>query len=207
MPVITGTEGYAQEADSLAIRYESFTFEALHRDVIPLFPAGTRKVLDIGSGTGRDAAAFAARGFQVLAVEPVAEMRGHAMRLHPAPAIEWLDDSLPELGQVRARGEKFDIVMMSAVLMHFDAAERAAILRNVVPLVAAGGILALLVRHGPVPQGRRMFDCPDHEVGALIESLGLVTLLMLAGTRDKFDHDGVTWSRLVFSAQNQTRQN
>ncbi|MBL8708849.1 MAG: class I SAM-dependent methyltransferase [Rhodospirillaceae bacterium] len=198
MPVITGTEGYAQEADNLAVQYESFTFEALHKDVIPFFPPNARNVLDIGAGTGRDAAGFTARGLHVLAVEPVAEMRAHAMRLHPSPLITWLDDALPDLAKVRARGETFDIVMATAVLMHFDADERAAIMKGVVPLLAPGGTLALSLRHGPTPPGRRMFPVDDDDIRTLGEAQGLETRLRLAGKRDKFQRDDVTWSRLVF---------
>jgi SAM-dependent methyltransferase len=198
MPVITGTEGYAQEADTLAVQYESFTFDALHKDVIPYFPPQALKVLDIGSGTGRDAAGFAALGLRVLAVEPVAEMRAHAMRLHPSPLIDWLDDCLPDLPRVRALGQTFDIVMLTAVLMHFDGTERAAIMNHVVPLIAPAGILALSLRHGPTPPGRRMFPIEDDDVRTLSEARGLETRLMLAGKRDRFQRDNVTWSRLVF---------
>jgi SAM-dependent methyltransferase len=198
MPEITGTEGYAQEADTLAVQYESFTFEALHKDVIPHFPPQARNVLDIGSGTGRDAAGFAALGLKVLAVEPVAEMRAHAMRLHPSPLIDWLDDSLPDLPRVRALGQTFDIVMLTAVVMHFDAAERVAIMKHVVALIAPGGILAFSLRHGPVPPGRRMIPVEDDDIRALAEQRGLGTVLMLAGKRDKLLRDDVTWSRLVF---------
>ncbi|TDQ84244.1 methyltransferase family protein [Dongia mobilis] len=198
MTPIPGTDGYAREADRLAVQYESFTFEALHRPIFPFFPPQPRHVLDIGAGTGRDAAGFAAMGDHVLAVEPVAEMRAHAVRLHPSPLIEWLDDSLPDLARVRARGKTFDIVMLTAVLMHFDAGERGSILANVAELIAPGGILALSLRHGPTPPGRRMFPVDDDNIRALGEALGLETKLMLAGKKDKFQRDEVTWSRLVF---------
>jgi 2-polyprenyl-3-methyl-5-hydroxy-6-metoxy-1,4-benzoquinol methylase len=198
MTAIPGTEGYAAEADALAVQYESFTFEALHKNIIPLFPQIARKVLDIGSGTGRDAAGFAALGMNVLAVEPVAEMRAHAERMHTSSLIEWLDDSLPDLARVTARRETFDIVMMTAVLMHFDAAERETILKHVAPMIAKDGILALSLRHGPVPPGRRMFAVTDDEVVALAIAQGLESTLLMQGHRDKFHPDDVTWSRLVF---------
>lgn len=198
MTAIPGTEGYAAEADALAVQYESFTFEALHKNIIPLFPQIARKVLDIGSGTGRDAAGFAALGMNVLAVEPVAEMRAHAERMHTSSLIEWLDDSLPDLARVTARRETFDIVMMTAVLMHFDAAERETIFKHVAPMIAKDGILALSLRHGPVPPGRRMFAVTDDEVVALAIAQGLESTLLMQGHRDKFHPDDVTWSRLVF---------
>ena len=51
-------------------------------------------------------------------------MRAHGMRLHPSPQIEWVDDYLPELAVLSARGETFDVVMLMAVWMHLDEAQR-----------------------------------------------------------------------------------
>jgi protein-L-isoaspartate O-methyltransferase len=112
---VSGIEGYAEEAEALLQQYESIRFEDVHRQVRHLFPAAPSHVLDIGAGTGRDAAGFAALGHRVLAVEPTAALRTKAATFHPSPNIEWLDDSLPDLASVVSRGEKFDVVMLTAV--------------------------------------------------------------------------------------------
>ena len=148
-----GTQGYGETADVLVKQYESRSFADVHRGIVPLLPAAPARALDIGAGTGRDAAALAALGHKVLAVEPTRAMRAHG-HLHPSPAIEWLDDSLPELALVRARGERFDLVMMTAVWMHLDEAERTRAMACVAGLVAPGGLMTLSLRHGPVPAGR-----------------------------------------------------
>ena len=101
---VSGTEGYAEEAEALFEQYESIPAAEAHRAVLHLMPAMPVRVLDIGSGTGRDAAWFASMGHRVTAVEPTEAMRLPAMQLHPSPLIEWLDDSLPELTLVRSRG-------------------------------------------------------------------------------------------------------
>src|SRR2546428_320583 len=103
---VSGTEGYADEAEDLFKRYESIPVVDAHRAVLHLIPAASSRVLDIGSGTGRDAAWFASMGHRVVAVEPTDAMRLPAMALHPSPQIEWLNDSLPELALVRRRGER-----------------------------------------------------------------------------------------------------
>ena len=46
-----GTAGYGIRASELAAQYESITVEAVHRDVIHLFPQKETKVLDIGART------------------------------------------------------------------------------------------------------------------------------------------------------------
>jgi hypothetical protein len=42
------------------------------------------------------------------------------MALHASPMTEWVDDSLPDLAAVRARGEELELIMLSAVWMHLD---------------------------------------------------------------------------------------
>ena len=58
----------------------------------------------------------------------MAGLRQRAAVLHTSPSIEWIDDSLPDLARITARGETFDVVMMTAVWMHFDEAQRRRIL-------------------------------------------------------------------------------
>src|ERR1700724_698229 len=115
---VSGTEGYADEAADLFKRYEGIPAADAHRAVRHLIPTAPSRVLDIGSGTGRDAAWFASMGHRVVAVEPTGALRTRARALHPASGIEWLDDSLPELALLRARNERFDVVMLTAVWMH-----------------------------------------------------------------------------------------
>ena len=117
---VKGTAGYAEEAPELLVRYESCGFEEAHEAVLDLLPAHAGDVLDVGAGTGRDAAHLAAKGNRVVAVEPAAALREAAAELHPSAAIEWVDDGLPALGTVVERGSRFDLILMSAVWMHMD---------------------------------------------------------------------------------------
>lgn len=195
---VSGTEHYAEEAPDLLARYESISFADAQAAVMHLFPPAPCRVLDIGAGTGRDAAGFAALGHNVLAVEPTAALRQGAKALHPDPRIEWLDDSLPELAIVRARGEPFDIVMMTAVWMHLDEAQRRRAMPNVAALVKNGGILGMTLRHGPVPPGRRMFEVSGAETIALAATLGLRCTLS-RDTESSLRQPGVSWTRLAFA--------
>ncbi len=185
---------HEQEAPELLKRYEAVTFEQAHDDLIDLIAPPRLRVLDIGAGTGRDAAWFAARGDVVTAIEPTRAMREGAMKLHPAPNITWIDDRLPDLASVR--GRVFDLVWMSAVWMHFDEAERARMMPIVAALVAPGSALMISLRHGPIPEGRRMFDVAPEETKAAAHDAGLVCVR--AHYLESPFAPGVFWDRLWF---------
>jgi SAM-dependent methyltransferase len=195
----SGTEGYGETADDRAKQYESITFADVHRHMMPLFPTAPSLVIDIGAGTGRDAAWFAEQGHQVVAVEPTDALRLRAMTLHPSPRITWIDDALPELAVLRARHDRFDLIMMTAVLMHLDAGERARALPNIARLLAPKGLLIMRLRHGPVPAGRRMFDVSAEDVTALAAPLGLRCAFQHhGGSLGMQNHSsGVTWTTLA----------
>lgn len=194
---VSGTEGYGETAARLVGAYETIAFEDVHADVLHLFPAPPRRVIDIGAGTGRDAAALARLGHQVTAVEPTPELRDHSKSQHSAWPIAWIDDALPDLDVVRGLGETFDLVLLTGVWMHLDQAQRQRAMPLVAGLMAPGGIMAMRLRHGPVPAGRRMFDVSIAETAVLAEACGLSTIHR--GQRPGlFGVPGVHWSVVVF---------
>jgi SAM-dependent methyltransferase len=197
---VSGTEGYADEAEELFNLYESFSAADAHRAVLHLIPTDPSRILDIGSGTGRDAAWFASQGHRVVAVEPTDALRIPAMALHPSPLIEWLDDSLPDLALLLARGEKFDVVMLTAVWMHLDAQQRRQAMPNLAALVRAGGAVIMTIRHGPVPVGRRMFEVSPEETIELAQTQDLHPVLNLH-TESRQEQNriaGITWTSVAF---------
>ena len=195
---VPGTEGYAEEAETLIERYESADFEALHGPVRHLFPDPPSRVLDVGAGSGRDAAAFAALGHRVLAVEPTAPLREAARALHPSPRIEWLDDSLPALSGLRDRGP-FALIMVTAVWMHLDADQRGQALPVLAGLLGEGGSLILTYRLQPSPPQRRFFAVPAAETIALARAAGLAVTLDLETPSLIPGKTEVRWVRLAFT--------
>jgi SAM-dependent methyltransferase len=199
-PVVRGSRGYAEQAEELVARYEGIDFPDKHRAVLPLLPAPPASAIDIGAGTGRDAAWLAERGYRVVAVEPTEAMRSRAMALHPTPAIEWIDDSLPVLARILAERRRFDLVMLTAVWMHLDAEERGVAMANVAALVAPSGLLVMTLRHGPVPSGRIMFAVSGEETIALAQAHRLrVVVDVHAESSQAANRDaGVSWTQLAF---------
>lgn len=198
---VSGTEGYGETAAERVKQYESIPFAHVHRHWMHVFPTTPRHVIDIGAGTGRDAAGFADLGHTVTAVEPTPELRSEAQRLHPHPAITWIDDALPDLDRVHGLGERYDLVMLTAVWMHLDLAQRERAMARVAPLVRPGGTMALSLRHGPVPAGRRMFDVSAEETCGLAGRHGLTVIHESKGAAVLGGPD-VWWDRLAFRQTN-----
>lgn len=196
---VSGAQGYAEEAEALVRQYESISFADVHKRVMHLLPTVPCRVVDIGSGTGRDAAGFAAMGHRVVAVEPTAALRTRAAALHRSSRIEWLDDSLPNLACLAKRGDSFDVAMLTAVWMHLDKRQRRRAMPRVARLVRAGGTMILSLRHGPVPPGRRMFDVSAEETIQLAKAEGLSLILQLENQDSFFGRPGVSWTRLAFT--------
>lgn len=109
----TGYEGAA--GDELAALYQALDPAQIHEAVVPHLPAAPAAILDVGAGSGRDAAWLAALGHTVLAVEPSASMWEEAQRRNPDARITWLADSLPSLEAVYRLGAAFDVILLSAV--------------------------------------------------------------------------------------------
>lgn len=170
---VPGTQGYGEHAATLSERYDRVDVLALYAEAWPYFPAPPAPVLDLGAGSGRDAAFFAQRGHPVTAVEPCAPLREAAQAKHLHPGVDWLDSSLPALEGLTAH---YALVLVAAVWMHLDLKERQAAMPAVAARLAPAGLLHISLRHGPIPLGRRMFAVTTEETVALAERCGLTPI-------------------------------
>ena len=128
---------------------ESVAAETIHSWLVDLLPSAPALVLDVGAGTGRDAAWLASRGLEVVAVEPSGAMRTKAQRLHPSSSIRWVSDSLPSLDRILRLGLSFDLILLSAVWMHVAPADRTRAFRKLVTLLKPGGFIAIYTASRP----------------------------------------------------------
>jgi SAM-dependent methyltransferase len=197
-----GNEGYTEEADALMRQYESVRFVDVHGPVLHLLPTVPSSVLDIGAGTGRDAAALVGMGHRVVAVEPTAALRDRAALLHPSSHIEWIDDHLPHLGRLVSRGDRFAVVLLTAVWIHLDPQQRREAMPRVASLLRPGGVLLLTLRHGPAPLGRRLlFETSADETIALAGIHGLHLAVKVEHRPDFYGRSEVTWTSLGFLSE------
>jgi hypothetical protein len=87
--------------------------------------------------------------------------------------------------------------------MHLDASERRRAMTRIAGLLASGGRLFVKLRHGPVPEGRHMFDVSAAETVALGAELGL-RAIHASERPDLHGRDGVRWSNLVLRSETGT---
>jgi SAM-dependent methyltransferase len=191
-----GTEYEGQAGRQLAARYETIDPAVLHQELVKHIPSASATILDIGAGSGRDAAWFAAQGYTVLAVEPSDTMREEGQRRHPDPRITWLADSLPGCDAVFRIGAAFDVILLSAVWMHVTPADRPRAFRKLVTLLKPGGLLALTLRIGPPAPDRDMHPVDVTEIEALARAHG-VGVLRAECSKDLFNRDELKWVQMV----------
>jgi SAM-dependent methyltransferase len=188
---------YDKQAPLLAQRYEGVSAMTLHEAMLEFIPKGQdRLALDVGAGSGRDAAWLASLGFDVVAVEPAEGMRLEGQRLHPDPCIRWLDDRLPALAETHKKGLAFDLILLSAVWMHVPPGDRDRAFRKLVTLLKPGGTILVSLREGPSEPGRQMWSAPLGEIEALASSYGL-SVLKAVRTDDQLRRDNVCWTNVA----------
>lgn len=187
---------YERHAQEQAERYEQLSFADVHGSLICRLPApGKSVVLDVGAGPGRDAAGFARRGDEVVAVEPAASLQEEGRRRHPEIRC-WLDDRLPGLDRVSRSGMSFNAILLSAVWMHVAPNDRARAFRKLINLLKPGGLLAFSLRHGPADSERGMHDVNPEEIERLARAHGAF-VESAEQTGDLHGRADVSWTYMI----------
>ena len=192
--------GYAVAAPELIPAYEALRTPDVLAPAEALLPVRPSRILDVGAGTGRDAAWFAERGHSVVAVEPVPPFRQAGMALHPSHRIRWLDDRLPSLDRLRGEAARYDLILVIGVWQHLPPEEHRQAIGTLSVMLAAEGRLIISVRHGPGSPTRPCFSAdPDRIVGYAEDAGMRLRMRRSAGSLQQGNRDlGVTWTWLCF---------
>src|ERR671918_481221 len=164
---------YGRGLRDFAARFEGVGFENVHAAVLSFIPQRAGAVLDVGAGSGRDAAWFAEAGWDVVGVEPSDQMRQFASSIHSHSNILWLDDRLPGL----------------------EATHRLGLTYN---LLRPGGRIVLSLRHGAADLGRNLHDTHADEIERLASDHGLQVLLVREQP-DALRRPAVHWTVMVLA--------
>lgn len=196
---MSSTSYYDLNADALAAQYDGVDPADVHADWAP---AHLREepgfACDIGAGSGRDANWLAARGWEVVAVEPSALRNLAAVRAHPR--VVWMDDALPDLRALRALGRRFDLILLSAVWMHVAPKVRERAFRILSELLNPSGLLVISLRRGgdAAENAARGFHNTSAE-----EIIGFANRRAIAlrshSTQPDLTRPGIDWETLVFA--------
>jgi SAM-dependent methyltransferase len=187
---------YDANAETVVAQYEGVSSDDVHDWLRDLLPERPTTVLDVGAGSGRDAAWLASKGHDVVAVEPSASMQAAATSLHPNVRVRWIDDSLPALATVTRSGLSFDFILLSAVWMHLSMSDRPRAFRKLINLLKPGGLLAITLRQGPADQARGIYPVSLAEVEALARNHGAY-LERQTKAEDKLGRRDVYWVQVA----------
>ena len=186
---------YNSDAAALAARYESVAAAQIYSSIRDLIPSGPGLALDVGAGSGRDAAWLSSLGHEVVAVEPSTAMAREGRRRHAQHTIRWLDDRLPDLSATHRLGLAFDLVLAGAVWMHVPPVHRQRAFRKLVTLLKPSGVFILTLRNGPDELGRPMWPTSVGEIEALARAHGLAVIRSIS-THDQLGRDDISWTTM-----------
>ncbi|QQP91226.1 class I SAM-dependent methyltransferase [Skermanella sp. TT6] len=176
---------YDENADRFFRDTVTADMTALQHRFAKLLPVGGR-VLDAGCGSGRDAKAFAAMCFDVVAFDASAEMVRRA-QIHTG--LEVLQMTFAE---VFWQGE-FDGIWASASLLHVPRTQMVEICRRLRDALVPSGVLYFSFKHGTSERfvdGRTFIDMDESfvpDLVAQVTDLSMIELWMTADVRPRRD--------------------
>lgn len=196
-------EYYERAAAGTAAKYRAVDQSEWRRQIQDAFPTGSR-VLDVGTGSGRDLALLLEMGFEAYGCEPSSAMRAESVAAYPQTGGKIFNLGLP-LPETADVGGPFDAVVCSAVLMHIPEAElfdAAFSLKRVLREKGQLWISVPAVRPGLDAEHRdevgRLFKplLPEYLV-LLFERLGF-QLVRQWKNNDRLGRPGIEWNSFLF---------
>lgn len=192
---------YDQNALKVAHRYESADVTQLHHFLLSGLKPGGR-LLELGCGSGRDAAFMVSRGFKLLATDGSASMIEQAKQCHPELEKHLFHLTLPDglLNRVVPKSTIFDGIFAVAVLMHLSVQEIERTISAVNSLLAPKGRFVFCVparrdeimTHEIDSKGRRFTHLPSDGWTDLClkHNLQIVRTMI---SEDGLERDGIVW--------------
>ncbi|EON93967.1 type 11 methyltransferase [Marinobacter lipolyticus SM19] len=190
---------YNLRAKDFFAQYQSLSFEQVHNDWIPQLDNKTGLALDVGAGSGRDALALSERGWDVVAVEPAAELLRLGASATAHRSIQWVSDSLPDLGQIRKLSYRFDLILVSAVWMHLPPTVRERAFRILTELLGPAGLLVITLRHGPGDGEREFHEVSRAELDRFARQRAVMPVPLPKMPRtDQLNRPDVWWETVAY---------
>jgi ubiquinone/menaquinone biosynthesis C-methylase UbiE len=132
---------YDAETSSFIADWMSST-PAMVRQLVHKYFVAPARIIDIGSGSGRDVDWLMKQGFEVEGVDASQGLIAAAQSRYPQATFRY--DVLPELPNTKT--STFDYALCSAVLMHLPRQDVQAAVKNILRVIKSGGKLICSVR-------------------------------------------------------------
>ncbi len=192
---------YNEHASEVAAMYEVVDFRSLRDRFVAMLVPGAR-ILDVGSGSGRDAAALVAAGFDVTMVDGSAGLLREAQRLHPELSGRTHCVALP--GTLPFGDDSFDAVTAWAILMHLERDELPATFAEIARVCRPEGVFAYSVntqRSGLDEESRddrgRRFTCTSRQEWERYHATAGFRTEMAEETEDIVGRPGIRWVTFI----------
>lgn len=146
-------------------------------------------ILDAGCGSGRDAKAFSALGYQVEAFDASAEMVELASAHTGLPVQQMTFNALEA-------EERYDGIWCCASLLHLPQPELPEAMRRLARALKPGGVWYLSFKYGATErekEGRHFTDLNEAGLEALVASLPQVEIVKQWTTQDKRPDRNEVW--------------
>ena len=196
---------YTDAAAERVAGYEAVDVSGMQELMLRHFAPGAR-LLEIGCGSGRDAAFLVSRGRDVTATDASAGMIAAAGQAHPELAGRLVAAPFPLPAKHELRQETFDGVYAVAVIMHVPNEELFEFAFQIKSLLRPGGTVLLSFSTGRPglsddrdQAGRLFLERPAGEIQLLFERLGF-RLLEQRRNADAMGRQ-VQWHTLVLRPQ------
>jgi len=176
---------YDKHAVTVSDKYEKVNMTFIQRKLLCYLPE-KGNILEIGSGSGRDAAFLVSEGFDLTIVDPSIGMLKRAAELHPELAAKMHCVSLPFPQDNPLLKEKFSAVLLIASIMHIQDQDLFESAYQIKEVLTDSGILAISssvgrkeINHNRDLLGRLYIERPVAQIQLLFERLGfrLITIL------------------------------
>jgi ubiquinone/menaquinone biosynthesis C-methylase UbiE len=142
-------EWYDRHAPDYALGSHEADLGELHAEFLVRLGRVATPILDLGAGAGRDALAFAARGWRVVALDPSAGLLAEAARRCANPKVSGLVCLVRgESPDMPFRPGSFAGVWACASLLHLPKSLLPAALSEVARILVPGGLLFLALKEG-----------------------------------------------------------
>lgn len=193
VPVVAATDAfYRENAQSYFDRTFGLPMGHLYRPFLEA--VGERgRVLDVGSGSGRDVKAFRALGYDAFGIEASPELAALASH-HVGPYFT------VARAETFKTNERFDAIWACASLLHLRRAELYGTIRSLRGLLRPGGVFFATVQVGTGDQvqsdGRRYTYYSAAEFEDAIADGGL-QVLQSWESQDVMRQDGPLWINVL----------